>query len=145
MRIIAGRDTESEEVYYDEVIDPNRLANTVVRDAVPRKIVVRSEAYQGSPNLRSAKELFGYGIQARDGVAGHVEDFIINNDDWTIQMVAIDTRNWLPGNKVLLTPSWIEIVRWSEAKVHVNLNRETIADAPAYDPTILVSQAHETK
>jgi len=29
----------------------------------------------------------------------------------------VDTRDWLPGKKVLISPKWIERVSWSEKQV----------------------------
>jgi hypothetical protein len=36
-----------------------------------------------------------------DGEIGHVEDFILDTEAWRIHYLALDTRNWLPGKKVL--------------------------------------------
>jgi hypothetical protein len=47
----------------------------------------------------------------------------------------VDTRNLLPGKRVLISPARIMWVSWLELKVHVDLARETIANAPPYDPS----------
>ena len=39
-----------------------------------------------------------------DGEIGHVEDFIIDDETWAIRYLIIDTRNWWPGKKVLISP-----------------------------------------
>lgn len=137
VRAIAGTDMESDPFPHDDVIKSTSLAEPVARDAVSGEMVVHSEADKGDQNLRSAKELMGYGIQARDGAVGHMEDFIIDDNSWTVQLIVVDTQNWLPGNKVLLAPSWIEKVRWSEAKAYVALNRKTIENCPEYNPSAL--------
>lgn len=89
------------------------------------------------PHLRSVTEVLGYHIQARDGEIGHVEDFIVHEDTWTIHYMLVDTRNWLPGKKVVVSPSWIETINWDEAKVRVDLSRDTIQNSPEYNPTVL--------
>ncbi len=38
-------------------------------------------------------------IQATDGEIGHVDDFIVDDDAWTIRYMVIDTGDWLPGKK----------------------------------------------
>ncbi|MDD5092592.1 MAG: PRC-barrel domain-containing protein, partial [Candidatus Wallbacteria bacterium] len=38
-----------------------------------------------NPDLRSTHQVSGYHIQAEDGEIGHVEDFIIDDDSWTIR------------------------------------------------------------
>ena len=78
----------------------------------------------------------GHHIQAGDGELGHVEDFIVDEETWAIRYLIIDTRNWWPGKKVLISPQWIERVSWSETKVFTNLLRETIRQSPEYTEEI---------
>jgi hypothetical protein len=96
------------------------------------------------PHLRSTHEVSGYNIQATDGEIGHVEDFIIDDESWAIRYLIIDTRNWWPGKKVLVSPRWIERVSWSERKVFVNLPRETIKQSPEYTEESLLTRDYET-
>jgi hypothetical protein len=84
------------------------------------------------PHLRSTQDVRGHHIQAADGYIGHVEDFIIDDETWAIRYLIIDTQNWWPGKKVLVSPQWIERVSWSESTVFVNLPRETIKQSPEY-------------
>ena len=57
---------------------------------------------------RSTCEVAGYRIHAEDGEIGHVEDFMIDDETWAIRYLIVDTRNWWPGKKVLVSPQWIE-------------------------------------
>ncbi len=97
------------------------------------------------PHLRSTREVSRYHIQASDGEVGHVEDFIIDDDTWAIRYLIVDTQNWWPGNKLLVSPRWIERVDWGESKVFVNVPRETIKEAPGYTPELLLSRDYETE
>ena len=94
-------------------------------------------------HLRSAKEVMGYHIQATDDEIGHVEDFILSDETWTIRYMVVDTRNWLPGRKVLVTPEWIESVDWGDNKVSVDLTREQVKNSPEYDPSAPVNREYE--
>ncbi|MBN1310426.1 MAG: PRC-barrel domain-containing protein [Anaerolineae bacterium] len=98
---------------------------------------------EGDPHLRSMIEVLGYNIQARDGEIGHVEDFIIEDDVWSIYYMIVDTHNWLPGKKVLVSLQWIEDVSWAERAVSVDLQRETIKGCPEFDPSTPVNRAYE--
>jgi len=95
--------------------------------------------------LRSTHEVTGYHIQAADGKLGHIEDFIIDDETWAIRYLIVDTRNWWPGQKILLAPQWIDRVSWGESKVFINLPRETIKQAPAYTEESLLSRDYETR
>lgn len=111
-----------------------------------KKESVEIEQENGDPHLRSAREVMGYHIQARDGDIGHVEDFIVDDQTWTIRYMIIDTRNWLPGSKkVLVPPTWIDSMDWPENKVEVDLTVEQIRQGPKYDPAAPINRAYEVK
>lgn len=95
------------------------------------------------PNLRSSQVVTGYHIHAEDGEIGHVEDFILDDRDWVIRYLEVNTRNWLPGKHVLVAPVWIHAIDWHEKEVVVNLNRAAIESAPDYDPSELISNDDE--
>ena len=103
------------------------------------------ESPPGDPHLRSAKEVMGYHIQAKDGEVGHVEDFFVDEVDWCIRYMLVDTRNWLPGRKVLVSPDWVEKVLWEEAKVYVDLTREQVKGSPEYDASSEPSRSYEAE
>jgi uncharacterized protein YrrD len=96
-------------------------------------------------HLRSAREVIGYDIQALDGEIGHVEDFLVDDRTWAIRYLIVDTRNWLPGKKVVVAPEWVEEVSWSDSKVVVSLTREQIEHAPEYDPSRPLEREHELR
>ena len=96
-------------------------------------------------NLRSIKEVTGYHIQASDGEIGHVEDFIVDDEVWSLRYIVVDTRNWLPGRKVLVSPQWAETVDWAEEKLWVDLSTDSIKDSPEYDPLAPVNREYERK
>ena len=101
----------------------------------------RGEA--GDLHLRSAAIVTGYHIEATYGDVGHVEDFIIDDETWEIRYMVVDTRNWLPGKKVLIAPRWIDRVSWNDSKVYVSLSREAIKNAPEYHPDTLNREYEE--
>lgn len=96
-------------------------------------------------SLRSTGEVIGYGIRASDGDIGHVEDFIVEDETWIIRYMVVDTRNWLPGKKVLVAPTWIQRFDWAGAQVHVELSRDDIKDSPEYDPSNPVNREYEER
>jgi len=94
-------------------------------------------------HLRSTRDVTGHHIQASDGEIGHVDDFIIDDDTWAIRYLVIDTRDWWPGKKVLISPQWIERVSWEVSTVFVNLDRETIKQSPEYTDVSLLNRDFE--
>lgn len=104
-----------------------------------------SEKYRGDPHLRSIKAVTGYDIQALDGKIGHVEDFLVSEKDWVIRYLLVDTRDWLPGRKVLVSPQWIRRVDWTETAVHVSLTQDEVENSPEYDPSSPPERAYEIR
>lgn len=98
-----------------------------------------------SHNLRSMKEVAGYHIQANDGAIGHIEDFIVDDDSWSIMYLVVDIHNWLPGRKVLVPPTWAESVHWNDRTVHLDLSRDQVKDAPEYRPGEAVNRRYEER
>ena len=99
----------------------------------------------GDTHLRSSKEVIGYHVQARDGEIGHLEDLIVDDDVWLIRYLVIDTRNWLPGKKVLISPTWLDEVSWLERKLYVDHLRQEIRESPEYDAAAPVNREYEEK
>ncbi len=56
------------------------------------------------PHIRNTAEMTRYRIRELDGRAGHVVDFLIDDEAWRVRFIEADTRNWLPGKHVLLAP-----------------------------------------
>jgi sporulation protein YlmC with PRC-barrel domain len=115
--------------------------------AVDREVeeMIARERESADPHLRSARDVMGYYIQATDGDLGHVEDFLVDADTWAIRYSIVDTRNWLPGRKVLVSPEWIQRVSWEESKVYVDLSKRHIEAAPEFDPSIPLAREHEER
>lgn len=109
----------------------------------------RTRAALDQPHhIRSADDVRGHRIEATDGEIGHVDDFLIDEASWEIGYIVVDTRNWWPGKRVLVSPDWIFEVGWDEAKVYVDLTRDAIKRSPPCDPAQPISaeyvgQLHE--
>lgn len=96
-------------------------------------------------NLHSAEEIMGYSIRATDGEIGHVDDFILDDETWSVRFAVGATRNWLPGRHVLLPlPRLLDVV-WSDGVLEVGLSREEVKNSPEYDPTKPVNRELEER
>lgn len=85
------------------------------------------------PHLRTKDEIVGYDIQATDDTVGHVDDFLFDDQDWSVLLMVVDTRNWWPGKHVLLSPKLVIDMSWEEKSVLVNISRAEIESSPEYD------------
>jgi len=95
------------------------------------------------PHLRNTREVEGYRIAATDGLLGHVEDFILQEERWAIRYLVVDVGRWLAGRRVLLAPSWVENIDWGAREVVVNLSRDEVRGSPEYDPSKPLTREYE--
>ena len=95
------------------------------------------------PHLRSVNEISRYYVHASDGDLGHVESLLIDERTWAIRFIIVNTSNWWLGHSVLVAPDWIERIDWPESHVWIDLTRQAIKAAPAYDPARSLDRAGE--
>jgi len=97
------------------------------------------------PHLRSIEAVTGYHIHASDGEIGHVEDFLVEDADWSIHYLVVDTKNWWPGKKVLIPPRLAREIDWTDELVNLDVDRQRVKDSPAYDASTTVDRAYEER
>lgn len=94
------------------------------------------ESEELDSRLRSTQEVTGYHVRALDGEVGHVEDFLVDDENWTIHSLVVATGHWWSGKNVLLPPKAIEKVSWGESKVFTSLTRLKLRQEPEYEPAM---------
>lgn len=111
-----------------------------------RKIPTVEEAEPDVDNghLDSVKKTSGYHIHARNGEIGHVDDFLIGEDDWQIRYLLVDTSNWIGGRSVIVSSDAVERVDKADNRLYVAAEREAIADAPALESIEAALSRNET-
>jgi hypothetical protein len=83
--------------------------------------------------LHGCNAMTGYHLHGNDGEIGHIQGFLIDDHSWSIRYIIVNSTNWWLGHHVLVSPSWIQELNRPRSSVTVNLDREAIKDAPAYD------------
>ena len=84
--------------------------------------------------LRSANELAGYHVKARDGEVGKVTDLLIDDDLGHVLFLVVEVKGWLFGKRVLVGPSLISGVDWATSSVLVTAHRQALKNAQEYNP-----------
>jgi len=93
--------------------------------------------------LRSVKSLKGYKIGATDGAIGKVDSFLFHDSSWIIRYLVVDTGNWLPGRKVLISPVTLEQPVSEVKMLPVDLTREQVKSSPDIDMDKPISRQAE--
>lgn len=117
-------------------------AQTNLQHQVDRQVA--QHASTDDAHLRSTREVIGYQVEAADGELGHIGDLVVDDQSWAIRYAVVDTGNWWFGKKVLIAVEWIDDVSWSDSKVTVDLSRQAVKEAPAYDPDTQVDRQWES-
>ncbi len=84
-------------------------------------------------HLYNTGNVKGYTIAATNGDVGNVDGFIVDDSSWKIDSLILDTGNWLPGKKVLLSPERIQGLEWLTSRATVNASTDEVKHFPEYD------------
>jgi sporulation protein YlmC with PRC-barrel domain len=84
------------------------------------------------PGLRSTRAVSGYHIQTSEGEIGHVVDFIINDENWEICHLLVETGHWFSGKEIAISPKSVGRISYEDSNISVNMTKEAIMEAPDY-------------
>jgi sporulation protein YlmC with PRC-barrel domain len=100
---------------------------------------------RGDPHLRSIAEVTGYHMHATDGTIGHIEEFLIDSESWSIHYLVVDTSNWWVGEHVLISPYAVKEVNWSDRLISLDVTQDTVRSSPPWSPADVISQEFERR
>jgi hypothetical protein len=92
---------------------------------------------------QTVKNLQGDRLIARDGPIGSVSDVYFDDERWGVRYLVVDTGEWLPGRRVLISPASVEAGGVSAQALRVGLTREQVKSAPDVDSDRPVSRQYE--
>jgi hypothetical protein len=105
-------------------VTPESLAALEARDEPPP-----------ANRLRSALEVIGYAVEARDGSAGRIEDLLVDDASWRVMHFMIDTTSWWFGGEVLIPAEQAAAIDWPRRQITFDLTREDIQNRPEFRPS----------
>ena len=93
--------------------------------------------------IRSIKKLRGTDIAAKDGELGDVHDIFFDDHSWKARYLVVDTGNWLPGRRVIVSPQTVTSIDDKENKLALNLGKDEIKESPGIEADAPVSRQNE--
>jgi uncharacterized protein YrrD len=81
-------------------------------------------------HLRSMQAVNGYRLQAGDGTAGHVCDFIMDDQSWVIRQLVVKTGHRFTGKEVLIPVGAVDRISYEDSTVFVNLSQAAVEQSP---------------
>lgn len=117
-------------------VGPNPLDSYFMGTHIERvKIVAAPTEPESEKNHEhSVHSVEDYDMQTSDKRHGHIVDFIVNEQDWSVLYLAVDVKHWLLNSEtVLLPPDKLDTVSWPEQKVFIHLPANDIEKLPVYN------------
>jgi len=115
----------------------------IVDDAARREADDVIPPVDGGDHLHSVASFKDYYVHATDGDIGHVENLLADDTNWEIRYLVIATRNWWPGKIVQLSPYAVKDIDWFGQHINMNVTRDQVRSAPAWDPLAMMDEARE--
>lgn len=126
---------------------PSTLA-TARRNDVPADDVDQAEA--SAVHLRPCAEIRGYDIVGADGAIGRVSDFIVDEDTWELRYLLVESdptrvrEDASMARQALIPAQWVKPVL-GEAKLQVDLSRESVASSPELNGGAVIDREYEVR
>ncbi len=117
--------------YWGGPLDPTLTPAAVRIDGPTRETI---ESIEEECHLRSAQEIQGYRIEAKDGEIGHVDDLVAESERWDLRYLVIKLSEWLPGHRVLFALPWVQKISYLERHLTVDASVELVKESPRFDP-----------
>lgn len=83
--------------------------------------------------LHKIDKIRGFHILAADGEIGHVDEFLVDERDWSVRYLVVDTSNWIGGRSVLISREVVDAIDSPNRKIRVRLTRDEIERGPSVD------------
>ncbi|WP_053217097.1 PRC-barrel domain-containing protein [Virgibacillus senegalensis] len=93
--------------------------------------------------LYYASSLSDYQLKATDGELGKVKELYFDDKQWVLRYFGVDTRKWLPGKKVLLSPRSLQTVDDENRVIELSSDKETVRNSPSLDETSPLTREYE--
>jgi sporulation protein YlmC with PRC-barrel domain len=124
-------------------VQPAAAAAPTSKVQSPQEIQ-RRRADEQDEHLRSVSEIIGYTVLTDNDKAGHIDDFIVDINDWRLKGLVADVRQWLPGGQIVVTID--KVVAYAEADqvARLSLTEEQLrqrAEMPDPDDAAKLAEA----
>jgi hypothetical protein len=93
--------------------------------------------------LQSVHPLEYCTLHAVDGAIGTVKALYFDEVKWAVRYLLVDTKDWLMGRRVLISPVAVGEVRAEEQTIFIELTRAQIETSPPLDTDQPVSRRYE--
>jgi uncharacterized protein YrrD len=84
------------------------------------------------PHLRSLEAINHSHILGVDGALGKVEDLVIDEANWVVPYLVVDTGRWWSGKHVLVSRHAVQEISWAEREIRAGISRAQVKASPPW-------------
>ncbi|MBN2385405.1 MAG: hypothetical protein JXB85_00165 [Anaerolineales bacterium] len=96
------------------------------------------------PHLRSVRALTDYQVETDEGKVGPVVDFIVDDEDWSLRYLVVETEDLSAADKkVLIAVAWIRKIVVAARVIRLELTGDAVQYSPPFDPGLPVNRRYE--
>jgi hypothetical protein len=133
-QVVASPETEK----HIPIHQPGALEDvtTIAWDVYWAQLALHPWQVASDPELRSVGAVTGYQVEGVDATLGHLADFVIDVEAWTIKYLAVDTRPWRKGRVLFVAPTHVTVLDWETRTMRLGLSRETLEKCSELGPSV---------
>lgn len=111
-------------------VDPKLLAGKMSPEEEHEMLQAEN---RDESHLRSFREVTGYRIKTPQGMYGHIDDFLIEEQTWKIIGMVVDRFKLLPHKKMYVETTKINGISWSSSQIDVDMSKEELQQTEEYE------------
>ena len=111
------------------------------------RFIKKKSGYKHINRLKEALSMFyltsalkKFNIHASDGEMGKVKDLYFDDNKWAIRYAVVDTRKWLPGRRVLLSPTSFLTLNEADNFLEIKYDKETVKSSPSIPDESIITK-----
>lgn len=90
-------------------------------------------------------ELTGFKVEGIGGKIGHVADVIIDEVNWKISYLVVETSKFFTANFILVATDWINDIQSHDKKIYVEVDSEKVTNVTDFDIHAPITKEYEKK
>ncbi|MBP6671640.1 MAG: PRC-barrel domain-containing protein [Bacteroidetes bacterium] len=90
----------------------------------------KSFHHRADKHLRSTQAVTGYTIHATDGEIGKVSGFMVDEKNWAIRDLVVETGSWFTGKEIKVPVSKVDRISYEDSTVYITLTKEDLQRTP---------------
>ncbi len=80
----------------------------------------------GDPHLRNTRAVTGHRVYGLDSEVGFIDNFIVDDQDWTIRYLVVRLGKRQDSRRVMVDPHLVDSISWETHGVWIHLPKESI-------------------